>query len=667
MAYANGLRNWRNSLKWKVLFLLFAVFVFISLTVAVLSFRQAKQQLLESAKEQVERFNNMFDHELKMKLNDLQAVIQFITHNQQTLRAMAEDNRQYLHDEYVPLFRSTLKPRYGINIFQFHKPPAISFLRVHKPQKYGDDLSPFRATVVKVNKSHLPVSGLEVGKYGPSLRVVYPLTYKNTHIGSVELGADYAKILNAISSALHTEFAVGVKSAVLDRAGFKLNTGTLVKGDEKFYAFSNTQVRKMVSQMDISGQVRITDFEGKDMVCAAMPLKDFSGNLIGHVFFTYDISNEMSAMTFNIFVTILLLLITVLVLAALLYYVLTKGIFQPLLDSVHLAESIADGDLTQKLSYDKQNEIGLLSKALNTMTLSLKNIVEKLQQRAITLSGQAEEFTTVSADLDKAAKSLNHRSTSVAGAVEELNSNMANINDAAKESEDNLNGVSAATQQMTTTISEISQNTARAQQISGQAVQAASGVHETVSTLGKSAQEIHQVIDVINDIAEQTKLLALNATIEAARAGEAGKGFAVVANEVKELARQTNEATENITQKIEAMQNSTRETVEEISNISSVIDQINEIVTTIASAVEEQTVTTQDMAANISGASGRVMDVSQRVSEALQAIQKIAEETAKLNEEAREVGHASEQAGIGVQELAQMGEDLNALAQSFKI
>jgi len=667
MAYVEKFRNWRASIKWKVMFLLFGVFILISLIVAFLSYRQAKEQLLTSAEEQVRSFTGMFDHELQMKQNDLLAAIQFITHNRNTLRAMSQDNRQYLQDEYVPLFQSTLKPRYGINIFQFHKPPAISFLRVHKPQKYGDDLSRFRATVVKANKSHLPVSGLEVGKYGPSLRIVYPLSYQGQHVGSVELGADYAKILQAISTAWHTKFAVGVKASVLNKAGFKLNTGVIEKNGEKFYAFSNEQVRKMVQQSDISAQVRIRDFEGKDMVSASMPLKDFSGNEIGHVFFAYDISGEMSAITSHIFNTILFLLITVLVLAVLLYFILTRSIFQPLLDSVRLAETIAQGDLTQNLSYDKTDEIGLLSVSLNRMTESLRTVVKQLQERALTVAGAAEEFNVLAKGMSSSSKNLNSRVTTVASASEEINSNMTDVSGAAQEATANLDEVAAATRQMTSTIAEISDNTAKARQISEKAVQSASEVTTTVGNLGNSAKEIHQVIDVINDIAEQTKLLALNATIEAARAGEAGKGFAVVANEVKELARQTNEATENITQKIEAMQNSTKITVDETNNIARIISQVNDIVMTIAGAVEEQNVTTHDIASNIGAANEKVKDVSQRVSEAGQAINMIAQETAKLNEEAREVGHASEQAGAGVHELAEMGEELKALSQKFKI
>ncbi len=667
MPFAEGLKNWKRSIKWKVLFLLFGVFVVISFLVTFLSYHQARRQLMISLQDQVGRFQKMFEYELKIKQNDLQATIQFITHDQQTLQAVAEGDRKYLNNRYVPLFQDVLKPRFGINIFQFHYPPAISFLRIHRPNKFGDDLSRFRTTVVQVNREHKPVSGLEVGKYGPSLRVVCPLSYQGKFIGSVELGTDYAEILQVISSSMNTSFAVAVKSGILEKAGFKLDGAIIEKNGEKFYAFSDEQVRQLINRIELSSQIHMVKLDDMNLVCAAMPLHDFSGKEIGHVFFAFDITNELAAISQNILTTIIFLIFVVVLIGSLLYFVLTKGVFTPLADGIHLAETIAQGDLTQKLNYKSNDEIGQLANALNQMTSSLRHVAHKLQQRAQSLAGQSEEFTLVSANMDQAAKSVNQRSTAVAGAVEELNSNMASISDAAQESTENLGSISAATQEMTSTIAEISQSTARAQQISNQAVQAAQSAHKTVNQLGDSAREIHQVIDVINDIAEQTKLLALNATIEAARAGEAGKGFAVVANEVKELARQTNEATENITEKIEAMRASTTGTMDEIERISQVIEQINEIVTTIASAVEEQTVTTQDMASNVTGATQKVKDVSMRVSEAVEALKQISEEASKLRDEAQEVGNASEQANFGVKELAQMSEELKNIAQKFKI
>ena len=667
MAYQTGLRNWRSSIKWKVLFLIFGIFIVISIVVSILSYKQAKNQVITSLEQETKSFTEMFNHELKQKENDLRAMIQFITHDVATKRAMAEGDRQFLRDKYLSLFTSILKPQYGINIFQFHKPPATSFFRVHKPNKFGDDLSRFRATVVQVNKKHLPVAGLEVGKYGASMRIVYPLSYQGEHVGSVELGSDFIQLLKIISESLNIEFAVGIKTAILNNAGFKLNTNVVEKSGEQFYAFSHEFMRKILADNDIIQSTKTVKYQDKNWVISAMPIIDFSHNQIGHLFFALDITNQMEAIRFNILQTIAFLLLTVVILSVVIYFLLTQKIFRPLLNSVSLAETIANGDLTQTLSYDQNDEIGLLINSLNEMTTSLRAIVAKLKERALTVAGAAEEFQILSKSLHESASSLNERSVSVASASDEINSKMEDVSNAAQDSTVNLEEVNNATQQMTDTISEISGNAAQARQISQQAVNSANEISNTVAELGSSANEIHQVIDVINDIAEQTNLLALNATIEAARAGEAGKGFAVVANEVKELARQTSEATESITKKIDAMQKSTKVTIQETEEITQVISKVNELVTAIAGAVEEQTVATQEIATNIGNATEKVKDVSQRVTEVGMAIQMIAEEASKLNEEARDVGDASNHANSGVGELAKMGEELKALTGKFKI
>ena len=184
------------------------------------------------------------------------------------------------------------------------------------------------------------------------------------------------------------------------------------------------------------------------------------------------------------------------------------------------------------------------------------------------------------------AQQTSHQATLASGAAEEVSAN--------------AQALATAVKQFETSIREISSNTSGAASVARTAVQAAERTTTTITKLGRSSSEIGDVIKVINSIAEQTNLLALNATIEAARAGEAGKGFAVVANEVKELAKQTRQATEDIIHKIAAIQAGTQDAVEAISEVSSIITQINESQNAIASAVEEQTAMTTEISRNIS-------------------------------------------------------------------
>jgi methyl-accepting chemotaxis protein len=184
------------------------------------------------------------------------------------------------------------------------------------------------------------------------------------------------------------------------------------------------------------------------------------------------------------------------------------------------------------------------------------------------------------------------------------------------------------------------------------AVKTAETTNATVAKLGESSADVGQVIKVITSIAQQTNLLALNATIEAARAGEAGKGFAVVANEVKELPKETAKATEDISRKIEAIQGDTKGAVEAIGQITGIINQVNEISNTIASAVEEQTATTNEIARNVQeGAKG-----GSQVAENIVAVAQAAKSTTQ--------GASDTQTAAG--ELARMAAELKKVVGQFK-
>ena len=180
----------------------------------------------------------------------------------------------------------------------------------------------------------------------------------------------------------------------------------------------------------------------------------------------------------------------------------------------------------------------------------------------------------------------------------------------------------------------------------------AGSTSQTMTALGISSQQIGQVVKVITTIAEQTNLLALNATIEAARAGEAGKGFAVVANEVKDLARETAKATEDIGSRIEAMQADADRAVTAISEIGSVIERIDHLQTTIAAAVEEQSVTTAEISRNISEATTGTAEIAENIVQVAQAAQSTAE------------GASNTQ--VSSQELSRMAQGLQKLVGEYR-
>jgi methyl-accepting chemotaxis protein len=221
--------------------------------------------------------------------------------------------------------------------------------------------------------------------------------------------------------------------------------------------------------------------------------------------------------------------------------------------------------------------------------------------------------------------------------AEETAAQSGAVSTAAEEIATNVQTVVSGSEEMSASIKEIASNAHDAAKVAGAGVKIAADANEKVVKLNESSQQIGQVIKVITSIAEQTHLLALNATIEAARAGAAGKGFAVVANEVKELAKETARATEDIGAKIEAIQADTKGTIEGIAEISKIIAQINDIQNTIASAVEEQTATTNEISRNISDVATGNQEVARNVTGVAQAAKSTTEGAEYTNKAAGEL------------------------------
>ncbi len=260
-----------------------------------------------------------------------------------------------------------------------------------------------------------------------------------------------------------------------------------------------------------------------------------------------------------------------------------------ILEVVNAAEQ---GDLTHAVTVQGEDAVGRMGSGLGKFFAGLRANVSSIAANANTLGASSEELTSVSAQMSANAEETSAQANVVSAASEQVSKNVQTV--------------ATGVEEMGASIKEIAKNADEAARVAGTAVKVADTTNATIGKLGESSAEIGKVIKVITSIAEQTNLLALNATIEAARAGEAGKGFAVVANEVKELAKETARATEDISQKIEAIQVDTKGAVDAIKQISDVINQINDISNTIAGAVEEQTATTNEISRNVAEAAGAV-------------------------------------------------------------
>ena len=379
--------------------------------------------------------------------------------------------------------------------------------------------------------------------------------------------------------------------------------------------------------------------------------------------------------------------------------------------------AMEQGDLTAHIPQEYQGDLQKLRNAVNNTAVKLAQTVAEIGSNANTLASASEELTAVSTTMASGAEQMTQQSNTAAAATEQASANVknmaagveqisANSNTVASASEEvsaNLNTVGAAVEQMSSnmkvvannsekmtsavnsvataieemsvSLNEVSKNSGQAASVASKAAKSASSTAAIVDNLGRSAQEIGKVVDMIKGIAAQTNLLALNATIEAASAGEAGKGFAVVANEVKELAKQTASATEDIRVQVAGMQGNTQQAVKAIDEIVQIINEINAISGNIAAAVEEQTATTHEISKNVGDAArgaGEVArniqqaaqganEVSRNVHEAVKGVNDIAKNIAQLAGGANDVARNAGEAAKGMNDVAR-----NVLAVSTK-
>ncbi|SLM32912.1 putative Related to methyl-accepting chemotaxis protein [Desulfamplus magnetovallimortis] len=361
---------------------------------------------------------------------------------------------------------------------------------------------------------------------------------------------------------------------------------------------------------------------------------------------------------------------TFLLLLGVLIFFLSRIVFvKPINDVIASLNDISqgNGDLTKRLYVRSRDELGELSELFNLFIGKLQSMIQEISHGVNTLSISSAQLSSISEQMSLESSRTSEKSNTVEAAAEEMTENMTSISAAMEESSINTNTVATAAEEMTATINEIAKNAEVARKISKDAVSQVTDSTQKMNVLGEAARSIGKVVETITDISEQVNLLSLNATIEAARAGEAGKGFAVVANEIKELAKQTSEASMDIKEKIDNIQDSASGSLAGITKISTVINDVNEIISTIATAVEEQSSATREIADNINQASCGIQEVNRNVGQSSTVADQITRDISEVNQSAADITEQSSRVKVSAEELSHLAAALNEMVGRFKV
>jgi methyl-accepting chemotaxis protein len=385
----------------------------------------------------------------------------------------------------------------------------------------------------------------------------------------------------------------------------------------------------------------------------------------------------------------------VIVLSLLIGYVLSSSIVPPLRIVTAELSKLEGGDMTVRTNLIREDAIGKLAKATDSMATNMQKIFSNLRIDSEAIANSSEELSSISRQLASGAEETVSQCTTVSGTTEQMAANMnqlanreerasasaSEVANAAEQVSDNMSTIAAAIEQMSASISEIASNTQSVNSVSANASTKATEANSVMNTLGVAAKEIGQVTDVIKKIADKTNLLALNATIEAASAGEAGKGFAVVAGEIKELANQSAKSADDIAQRIEGIQKGTSNAVSVINEVSSIIENINSSVKVISAHVNEQTRASNEIANNVAQANASAKRVAKSIneiasgtvesshgaSEAAKGASEVSNSAHNMTKVASESSHGATQVNQSANELARIAADLKKVIGRFKV